>query len=90
MTEVTGAQDRYVARLKAFRADQRGTINAGVVICLVGILLMISGQYVAGFPRWAPYAGFAVIVFGWGLFALSIFKGIVFWRANPQIPEVRS
>ncbi len=90
MTEVTESHDRYTARLKAFRADQRSTTNAGVVTCLIGLLLMVSGQYVAEFPRWAPYAGFAVIVFGWGLFTLSIFKAVAFRRANPPIPEVRS
>lgn len=90
MIEMTAAQDRYLARLKALRADHRAATSAGVVACLIGLVLIVAGQYVTGFPRWAPYAGLAVIVFGWGLFALGIFKGIAFWRANPPIPEVGS
>ncbi|MEP6968082.1 MAG: hypothetical protein ABI906_08370, partial [Pseudomonadota bacterium] len=55
----------------------RNTRNAGFVACLAGVLLMISGRFVAGFPPWTITTGVGVILLGWALFAWSFFK-----RAN--------
>jgi energy-coupling factor transporter transmembrane protein EcfT len=52
----------------------RRTRNAGFVACLIGVLAMLTGRFVAGAPVWLVYVGVSVIVFGWGLLALSIIK----------------
>ena len=66
-----------------FRNYQRGTRNAGFIACLVGAMVMITGRYVAGVPVWLTSVGVAVIVFGWGLFAYSMFKRAAYARAHP-------
>ncbi len=48
--------------------------NLGYVACLVGVLAMVSGRFMAGAPAWLIYVGVSVIVFGWGLFALFILQ----------------
>ncbi len=52
----------------------RATRSAGVVACLVGTLLMVSGRFVPSAPHILVYVGVSVIVFGWGLFVLSMFR----------------
>ncbi|MGI8839442.1 MAG: hypothetical protein ACR2F8_01435 [Caulobacteraceae bacterium] len=46
--------------------------TAGVVACLVGLLTMVSGRFVAGAPTWLTYVGVVVIFLGWGLFGWYI------------------
>ena len=50
------------------------TRNAGFVACLIGVLVMLSGRYVQSAPPVFIYVGVSVIVFGWGLLALSVFR----------------
>ena len=50
----------------------RDKIRYGVVACLIGLLTMVSGRFVAGVPVWLTYVGVAVIFLGWGLFGWSI------------------
>lgn len=66
------------------------TRNAGFVACLVGALVMISGRYMAGAPSWLVYVGVSAIVFGWGLFLLSMFRRAADARALVQSSEVKS
>ena len=49
----------------------RSIRNAGFVACLVGVLAMLSGRFVAGVPREAIWVGVAVIALGWALLAIS-------------------
>ena len=49
---------------------------AGFIACLVGALAMISGRYATWAPVWLVYVGLSTIVFGWGLFALSVFRRV--------------
>ena len=72
------------------RGDHLATRNAGFIACLVGALVMISGRYMAGAPSWLIYAGVSAIVFGWGLFLLSMFRRAADARARLQAPEVKS
>jgi hypothetical protein len=62
--------------------------NLGFVFCLVGALIMIAGRFMAGAPAWLVYVGLSGIVFGWGLFALSILQRLAAVRAaagpNPK------
>ncbi len=55
--------------------------NAGYVACLVGALVMISGRFMSGAPSWLVYVGVSVIVFGWGLFGLSVRQRLTATRA---------
>jgi hypothetical protein len=55
------------------RAAVRGARNAGYVACLVGVLVMVSGRYMAGAPHWLMFVGLAGIILGWGLMAYSVF-----------------
>ena len=66
------------------------TRNAGFVACLVGALVMISGRYAAGAPSWLIYVGVSVIVFGWGLFLLSMIRRAADTRARMHASEVKS
>ena len=55
-------------------APRTSTRNAGLVACLIGVLVMASGRFVAGVPPVLIYVGVSIIVFGWGLLALSMFR----------------
>lgn len=70
MSEVTLPQPREglsEADVEAIRAHHRGTRNLGYVCCLVGVLVMIAGRFMAGAPIWLTSIGLGVVVFGWGL-----------------------
>jgi len=49
----------------------RAIRNAGFVACLIGVLTMLGGRFVAGVPVWAVWVGLAVIAVGWALLAIS-------------------
>jgi len=78
---------RRAAYIDAVRALQRGTRNAGFVACLIGALVMIGSRYMAGAPSWGIWAGAAVILLGWGLFLVSVFKRAAWVRAHPFDPN---
>lgn len=69
--------------MAALRARGRGVQNAGYVACLVGVLTMLSGRYMAGAPRWLVFVGLGVIILGWGLLAFAIFSRAAYMRAHP-------
>jgi hypothetical protein len=50
------------------------TRNAGLVACLIGVLVMVAGRFMHGVPTVFVYVGVSIIVFGWGLLALSMFR----------------
>ncbi len=52
----------------------RALRTAGIVACLIGTLLMVSGRFAPAVPDFLVYIGVGIIVFGWGLFALSMFR----------------
>ncbi len=47
--------------------------NAGFIACLVGVLVMVTGRFVAGAPHWLIYVGVGVIALGWVLLGSSMF-----------------
>jgi hypothetical protein len=65
------------------------TRNAGFVACLVGAMAMITGRYTVGAPTWLVYVGVSAIVFGWGLFLLSMFRRAADARARTNNLEVQ-
>ena len=66
-----------VEDLDALRACGRGERNLGYVCCLVGVLVMITGRFMAGAPIWLTSLGVGVVVLGWGLLAHSLYKRAV-------------
>jgi hypothetical protein len=64
--------------------------NAGFVASLIGALVMISGRYMAGAPSWLVYGGVSAIVFGWGMFFLSMWRRAADARARTPASEVES
>ena len=70
-----------VAQIDAIRAHHRGTRNPGLVACLVGVLIMIAGRYMAGAPVWLVNVGVGVVVLGWGLIAFALWKRVAMARA---------
>ena len=67
--------------METIRAFHRGTRNAGYVCCLVGVLVMVAGRYLAGAPAWLTSVGLGVVVFGWGLLAYALFKRVALVRS---------
>jgi uncharacterized membrane protein len=78
------AREVYVSDL---RARYRSVQNAGYVACLIGVLVMLSGRFVAGAPYWLVFPGLAVILVGWALLAFAIFSRAAYMRAHPFEPR---
>ena len=62
----------------------RAAKNAGLVACLVGVLVMVAAARRVGIPIWMAPVGVGVIVLGWGFFAWSILKNIALARARAK------
>ena len=58
--------------------------NAGLVACLVGVLVMVAAARRGGLPPWMAPVGVGVIVLGWGFFAWSILKNIAQARTRAK------
>ena len=70
-----------VEQIDAIRAHHRRTRNLGLVACLVGVLVMVAGRYMAGAPIWLVSVGVGIVVFGWGLIAFAMWKRLAMARA---------
>jgi hypothetical protein len=79
--------DQGVSDYAGVRAKARALHNAGLVACLVGVLVMIWGRFAAGAPPLAVWAGVALIVVGWCLFGLAIARRAAWLRAHPPTAE---
>ena len=75
-----------VAQIDAIRAHHRGTRNAGLVCCLLGVLVMIAGRFMAGAPIWLVNVGVGGVVLGWGLIAYALWKRVAMARAFTSNP----
>jgi len=62
----------------------RDAKNAGLVACLVGVLVMVAAARHVGLPPWMAPVGVGVIVLGWGFFAWSILKNTALARARAK------
>jgi len=47
----------------------------------LGVMVMLSGRFMAGAPTWLVSVGLGVVVFGWGLLAYSLFKRVALVRS---------
>ena len=74
------------AQIDSIRAHHRGTRNAGLVACLLGVLVMIAGRYMAGAPIWLVSVGVGVVALGWGLIAFALWKRVAMARALTASP----
>jgi hypothetical protein len=68
------------ADIAAIRACGRGVRNLGYVFCLVGVMTMISGRFMAGAPAWLTSLGVGIVVFGWGLLAFALTRRLAMVR----------
>jgi uncharacterized membrane protein len=78
---------RQAAYIDAVRRREVGTRNAGFLACLVGALILIASRFTAGLPAWGVWAGLAVILVGWALFTISVFRRAAWVRAHPFDPN---
>ena len=87
MAEESAELTRKAAYIDTIRRLHRRTRNAGFVACLVGALILIGARYIHGMPAWGVYVGAAVILLGWALFAVAIFRRTAWVRAHPFDPD---
>ena len=74
---------RKVAYIDTLRGLHRNKRMAGFVGCLLGVLLMAYGRFRPEAPDWTVWAGLAVIVVSWALFAYVIYARTRYVRAHP-------
>jgi len=58
----------------------------GFVTCLIGVLVMASGRFVAPAPAWLIAVGLGVVVLGWGLLIWSVLRR----GATKRIPSAKT
>ncbi len=75
-----------IAQIDAIRAHHRATRNAGLVACLLGVLVMIAGRFMAGAPVWLVSVGVSAVALGWGLIAFALWKRVAMARALTSNP----
>src|SRR5258708_39728749 len=76
-----------MAQIDAIRAHHRRTRNAGLVACLLGVLIMIAGRYLTWAPVWLVNVGVRVVVLDWGLIASALCKREAIARWLPSNPD---
>ncbi len=81
---------RRAAYLDAYRGAYRREQTAGLVICLLGVLVLVAGRFRAGAPHWLVWVGAGVIGVGWVLFTYVIFRRTQWVRTHPFDPNGQS
>jgi len=74
---------RRTAYLETLRAQGRAARFAGLIACLVGVVILVVGRYRLGAPAWALAGGVAVIALGWGLFIYAVGRRLFWVRTHP-------
>jgi hypothetical protein len=82
--------DRRSAWLDAMRAQGRSARFAGLVACLVGVLVLIIGRYRLGGAVWMLWGGAGIVALGWGLFVYAIGRRLFWARAHPFDPNAQA
>ena len=83
MIEDLADLERRTAYLETLRGQGRAARLAGLVACLVGVLILVIGRYRLGGPTWALAGGVAVIALGWALFIYAVGRRLFWARAHP-------
>jgi hypothetical protein len=65
------------AGVEKVRASYRRENVLGMICCLLGVLIMLAGRFMAGAPGWLAALGVAIVVLGWGLLALAVIGRLV-------------
>jgi len=74
---------RQAAYIDSLRGLYRSERTAGLVACLVGVILMSLARFrFSGEPA-LLWSGVGVIALGWGLFAYAILRRRLWVRAHP-------
>jgi hypothetical protein len=82
--------DRRTAYLETLRTQGRAARMAGLVACLIGVVILVIGRYRMGGPTWMLWSGSAVIALGWALFVYALGRRLYWVRAHPFEPGVPS
>jgi hypothetical protein len=69
------------AEIARIRAHHKGTRTAGIIACLIGVLVMVAGRFMAGAPVWLVSVGVGIAVLGWGLIAFALISRLALARA---------
>lgn len=83
MIEEAEELHRRVAYLDTVRGLHRRERLIGLVGCLVGVVLLVIGRFRPGAPVWLTWAGLAVVVASWTLFAFVIYRRTRYVRDHP-------
>lgn len=82
MTETSLPPPRLTADQAAIvSASHVGVRNAGYVCCLLGVVAMVAGRYMAGTPAWLASLGLGIVVFGWGLLGYAVIRRVALARS---------
>ena len=75
--------DRQSAYLDTVRAVGRPARMAGVVCCLVGVLVLVVARFKLGGLAWMLWCGAGVVAAGWALFIYAVARRLLWIRAHP-------
>jgi hypothetical protein len=75
--------DRQSAYLDAVRAIGRPARVAGLICCLLGVLILVVGRYKFGGMPWLLWGGAAVVAAGWALFIYAVARRLFWIRSHP-------
>jgi hypothetical protein len=74
---------KRIAYIDAVRSLHKNKRMAGLVGCLLGLLLLAWAEFRSASPHWALVSGVAVIAVSWALFAYVIVARTRYVRAHP-------
>ena len=75
--------DRQSVYLDTVRAQGRQARLAGLICCLLGVLILVVGRYKLGGAPWLLWTGAGVVALGWGLFIYALARRLLWVRAHP-------
>jgi hypothetical protein len=75
--------DRQSAYLDTVRAVGRPARMAGLICCLLGVLILVVGRYKFGGPLWLLWSGAGVVAAGWALFIYAVVRRLFWIRSHP-------
>jgi uncharacterized membrane protein len=71
---------QYVSSVRKLHRHKQ---SAALIGCVVGVLLMMSSNYITGAPSWLRFAGLAVVAASWMTFIYVLVSRTRYVRANP-------
>jgi len=82
-------QSREAAYLETLRGLGRPERTAGVIACLVGVVIMVLARYRFGGEPWLLWSGVAICAVGWALFIYAVARRLIWIRAHPFDPNAQ-